>query len=42
MTNVVDCRPNDVEIGMPVEVVFEDINETISLPQFRPAQRQGS
>lgn len=39
MTNIIECQPNEVEIGMLVEVVFEDINDTISLPQFRPVQR---
>ena len=39
MTNIIECAPHDVEIGMPVEVVFEDLNDTISLPQFRPVQR---
>jgi uncharacterized protein len=38
MTNIIECEPNDVAIGMPVEVVFEDLNDTISLPQFRPVQ----
>ncbi|HZJ46774.1 MAG TPA: Zn-ribbon domain-containing OB-fold protein [Pyrinomonadaceae bacterium] len=36
MTNVIECEPDAVEIGMPVEVAFEDLNESISLPQFRP------
>ena len=36
MTNVIECEPDAVEIGMPVEVTFEDLNDSISLPQFRP------
>jgi uncharacterized protein len=36
MTNVIECEPDAVEIGMAVEVVFEDLNDSISLPQFRP------
>lgn len=35
-TNVVDCDPEDVETGMPVEVTFEDVNESVALPVFRP------
>ena len=27
-----------VRIGMPVEVVFEDVSDTIALPRFRPAE----
>ncbi len=36
VSNMVDCRPEDIYIGMPVEVVFEDVSETISLPKFKP------
>ncbi|WP_406817838.1 Zn-ribbon domain-containing OB-fold protein [Mycobacterium sp. M23085] len=36
MTNVVDLAPDDVCIGMPVEVVFED-HAPVHLPLFRPA-----
>ena len=36
-TNIVDCHPDSVRIDMPVEVTFEDVNEEVSLPVFRPA-----
>ena len=39
MTKIVDCEPEAVEIGMDVEVVFEDITEQHALPMFRPAQK---
>ena len=35
-SNIRDCDRNDVYIGMPVEVLFEDVNEKVTLPQFRP------
>ena len=35
-TNILDCEPSDVYIGMPVEVTFEDRAEGVSIPQFRP------
>jgi len=38
MSNIIDCDPNTVEIGMPVEVTFEDVTEEITLPQFKPSQ----
>ena len=38
MTNIVGCEPEDVTIGMPVEVIFEDWSDTISIPKFRPAR----
>jgi len=37
MTNIVGCAPERVEIGMPVEVAFEDRTGAISIPMFRPA-----
>lgn len=36
MSNVVGCPPEDVRIGMLVEVVFEQATEEITLPKFRP------
>ena len=36
MTNVVECAPDAVRVGMPVEVVFEDVTPEITLPKFRP------
>lgn len=36
LTNLVDVAPDDVRIGMPVEVVFED-HPPVYLPLFRPA-----
>lgn len=35
-TRIVDCAPEEVAIGMPVEVTFVDLSEAISLPYFRP------
>jgi len=36
-SNVIGCKPEDVKIDMPVEVVFEDISPDVSLPKFKPA-----
>ncbi len=38
MTNIVECNPEEVKIGMDVEVVFEDITEEFALPKWRPVQ----
>ena len=35
-TNIIDCKPDDVYIDMPVEVVYEDVNDKITLPKFKP------
>ena len=37
MSNVVDCEPGALKIGMPVEVVFEEVTADVTLPKFRPA-----
>ena len=39
-TNLVECEPGDLELGMRVEVVFEQV-EDVWLPLFRPAADQG-
>ena len=36
MTNIVGCPPEDVRIGMAVEVIFEDVTPEVALPRFRP------
>ena len=36
LTNVVDCDEANLEIGLPVEVVFHDTGGSASLPRFRP------
>jgi len=36
VSNIVDCRPEDLKIGMPVEVIFDDVTEEITLPKFKP------
>lgn len=35
-TNIVECDPDQLELGQPVEVVFEQV-EDVWLPLFRPA-----
>jgi uncharacterized OB-fold protein len=39
VTNLVDCEPEEVEIGMAVEVTFGELPEEEGLfPQFRPSE----
>ena len=38
MTNIIDCPPEQVKIGMPVEVVYEDVTPEVTLAKFRPAR----
>ena len=37
-SNVVDCNPDDVYVGMPVEVTYTDLADGLTLPQFRPVR----
>jgi uncharacterized OB-fold protein len=39
MTNIVNTEitPQNLKAGMPVEVVFEDVTESIAIPKFQPA-----
>jgi uncharacterized OB-fold protein len=36
VSNIVDCEPQDLGVGMEVEVVFDDVTDEITLPKFRP------
>ena len=38
LTNIVDCPPEQVKIGMPVEAVFDDVTPEVTLLKFRPAR----
>jgi uncharacterized OB-fold protein len=37
MTNVVECDPDDVSVGMAVEVTFRVLDDELSAPVFRPS-----
>jgi uncharacterized OB-fold protein len=36
VSNVIGIKPEDVKIGMKVEVVYEDVTEQFTLPKFKP------
>lgn len=36
VTDIVGCRNEEITIGMPVEVVFDDVTEDATLPRFKP------
>ncbi len=38
LSNLIDCKPEDARIGMPVEVVYEDVTPEVTLAKFRPAR----
>ena len=37
-SNIIGCSNDDLRIGMPLEVTFEDITDEISLPKFKLAE----
>jgi uncharacterized OB-fold protein len=38
VSNLIDITPERVEVGMPVEVCFEEFDDALVLHQFQPAQ----
>ena len=38
LTNLIECPPDEMRIGMPVEVSFRRMSDEITLPMFRPAR----
>ncbi len=38
LTQIVDCPEEDLAIGMPLEVTFQEMSPELTLPFFRPAQ----
>ena len=38
VTNIVGVKNEDIKVGMPVEVTFEDVDEDLTLPKWKPVQ----
>ena len=38
MTRIVECNPDDISIGMDVEVVWNKLDDDFFLPYFRPVR----
>jgi uncharacterized OB-fold protein len=41
-SDLVDCQPEDVYIGMPLEVVFQKVDDKITMPLFKPMKDKSS
>lgn len=41
LTNIVDAAPEAVRCDMPVKVVFDDLDENVSVPKFAPLEAAG-
>ncbi len=37
VSNLVDVKSDEIEIGMPVEVTFDEVAEGVTLPKFKKA-----
>ena len=40
-TNIIGCDPGELFLGMRVEVVFEQVSEDVTIPNFRQAAAGG-
>ena len=40
-SNILDCQVSDVYIGLPVEVVLDQVTDEVTLPKFRPRREDG-
>ena len=36
VSQVLDVAPEQLRVGLPVEVVFDDVTPEVPLPKFRP------
>ena len=39
-SNLTGVAPEDVKVGLPVELYFDDVTADVSLPKFRPAGKE--
>ena len=38
-SNMVECENEEIHVGMPVELVWEDTTPEVTMPRFRPARK---
>ncbi len=36
VSTIIGCSNNEIQVGMAVQVEFEDLTDTVSIPKFRP------
>ncbi len=39
VSHIIDCKPEDVKIGMEVEIVFVDYSDEMKIFKFRPTKK---
>jgi hypothetical protein len=37
MGNIIGCAADEIEIGLPAKVTFQEVEPNVVLPQFTPA-----
>ena len=37
-TNITGCQPEDLKIGMQMEVVYQKVNDRVTVPTFKPKE----
>ncbi|MBW2287578.1 MAG: Zn-ribbon domain-containing OB-fold protein [Deltaproteobacteria bacterium] len=40
ISNLVDVNSDQIEIGLPVEIVWEDMSADLAIPRFRPVENR--
>lgn len=40
LTTIIDTKPEELELGMEVEVAFDDVTKEFTLPRFRPLKKR--
>jgi uncharacterized OB-fold protein len=35
IANIIDCKADDLQVGMKLDVVFDHVNDKVSLPKFK-------
>ena len=38
-SNMIECENEEIHVGMPVELVWEDTTPEVAMPRFRPARK---
>ena len=42
VSHVLDLNPEQLRVGLPVAVVFDDVTPEVTLPKFRPLPQPGA
>ncbi|MFQ5873266.1 MAG: Zn-ribbon domain-containing OB-fold protein [Dehalococcoidia bacterium] len=40
VSNIIECKPEEMQAGLPVQVVFQEVTGEVTLPVFKPANKR--